>query len=156
MVLDELRPECLVDEQAGEHEQGRARNVEQRAHRIGENVIEPWPPAVRPHMPEGGHHAVGDDGLEIVRHAREGIEADRPLEVGRVEVDEVIRARAGNMRERSLGQVAMRIEQRQALAGDEVLPDQIEEEGAFAGAGLADDVKMATAFLRIEHDQFAR
>jgi hypothetical protein len=36
------------------------------------------------------------------------------------------------------------------------LPDQIEQEGALAGAGLADDVKMTTAFLRIEHDQFAR
>ena len=146
----------LVDEQAGEHEQGRARNVEQGAHRIGENVIEPWPPAVRPDMPEGGHHAVGDDRLEIVRHAREGIEADRPLKVGGVEVDEIIRARAGDMRERGFGEVAMRIEESQALAGDEVLPDQIEQEGAFAGAGLADDVEMTAAFLRIEHDQFAR
>src|SRR5208283_5574751 len=81
MVLYELHAKTLVDEQTGEHEQGRTRNVEERAHRIGENVIEPWPPAVRPHMPERGHHAVGDDGLEIVRHAREGIEADWPLEV---------------------------------------------------------------------------
>ena len=74
-------------------------------------------------MPEGGHHTIGDDGLEIVRHARQGIEADRPLKIGGIEVDEVIRARAGDMREGSFGQVAMRIEQRQALAGEEVLPD---------------------------------
>ena len=60
------------------------------------------------------------------------------------------------MREGSFGQVAMRIEESQALAGDKVLSDQIEQEGAFAGAGLADDVKMTAAFLRIEHDQFAR
>ena len=76
-------------------------------------------------MPECGHDTVGDDGLEIVRHAREGIEADRPLKIGGVEVDEVIRARARNMRERRFGQVAMRIEQSQALTGDKVLPDQI-------------------------------
>ncbi len=156
MVLYELDAKTLVDEQAGEHEQSGTRNVEQGAHRIGENVIEPWPPAVRPHMPERGHHAVGDDGLEIVRHAREGIEPDRPFKIGGVEIDEVIRARAGDMRESSFGEVAMRIEQRQALADHEVLPDQIEEEGAFTGAGLADDVEMTTAFLRIEHDQFAR
>ena len=60
------------------------------------------------------------------------------------------------MREGGFGEVAMRIEESQALAGDEVLPDQIEQEGALAGAGLADDVKMTTAFLRIKHDQFAR
>ena len=104
-------------------------------------------------MPEGGHDAVGNDGLEIVRYARQGIEADRPLKIGGVEVDEIIRARAGDMREGSFGQVAMRIEERQALAGDKVLPNQIEQEGALAGAGLADDVKMTAAFLRIEHDR---
>ena len=60
------------------------------------------------------------------------------------------------MREGGFGEVAMRIEESQALAGDEVLPDQIEQEGALAGAGLADDVKMPAALLRIEHDQFAR
>ena len=58
------------------------------------------------------------------------------------------------MREGGFGQVAMRIEESQTFAGDEVLPTQIES--AFAGTGLADDVKMAAAFLRIEHDQFAR
>jgi hypothetical protein len=91
-------------------------------------------------MPEGGHDAVGNDGLEIVRHVREGIEADRSLKIGGVKVDEIICSRAGDMRERSFGQVAMRIEQSQSLAGDEVLPDQIEQEGALTGAGLADDV----------------
>ena len=50
----------------------------------------------------------------------------------------------------------MRIEERQALAGDEVLSDQIEQEGSFAGAGLTDDVKMTAAFFRIKHDRFAR
>ena len=33
MVLDELHPERLVDEQAGEHQQRRAGNIEQQRHR---------------------------------------------------------------------------------------------------------------------------
>ena len=123
MMRDERHPEGLVDEQTGEHEQGRTRNVEQGAHGVGENVIEPRPPAVRPDMPEGRHDAVSDDRLEIIRDARQGIEADRPLKIGGVEVKEVIRARPGDMREGSFGQVAMWIEERQPLAGDEVLPD---------------------------------
>ena len=101
------------------------------AHRIGDEYNRVGAPAVRPHMPEGGHHAVGDDRLEVVRHARQRIESDRPLKVGGVEVDEVVRARAGDMREGRFGEVIMRIEESQTFAGDEVLPDQIEQEGAF-------------------------
>ena len=41
----------------------------------------------------------------------EGIEADRSLKIGGVEVDEIIRACAGDMRQSCFGQVAMRIEE---------------------------------------------
>ena len=66
MLLDELRAKGVVDQQAGEHEKGRAGHVQQRAHRVGEDVIEPRTPAVRPDVAEGGHDAIGDDRLEIV------------------------------------------------------------------------------------------
>ena len=48
-----------------------AGHVEQGAHGVGEDVIEPRPPALRPHVAKGRHHAIGDDGLEIIGHARE-------------------------------------------------------------------------------------
>jgi hypothetical protein len=51
-----------------------------------------------------------------------------------------------------LRQVAMRIEQRKALSGREVLTNEIEEKGTLAGAGLPDDVEMPAPFLVIEHD----
>ena len=53
MVVDKANPEGLVDEQAGEHEQGGAGDVEQGADGVGEDVIEPRSPAVRPDMAEG-------------------------------------------------------------------------------------------------------
>ena len=42
------------------------------------------------------------------------------------------------------------------LPGREVLPNQIEEKGALAGAGLPDDVEMPAPLLGIEHDGLAR
>ena len=69
MVLDELHAERLVDQQAGEHQQRGAGHVEQRAHRVGQDVIEPRPPALRPDMAEGGDDAIGDDRFEILGHA---------------------------------------------------------------------------------------
>jgi hypothetical protein len=51
----------------------------------------------------------GDDRREIGRHAREGIEADRSFNIGRVDIDEVVRARTRDMFKRGAGEVAMRI-----------------------------------------------
>ena len=70
MAVDELHAECLVDQQAGEHQQRAAGNVEQRAHRVGQDVIEARPPALRPDMAEGGDDAIGDDRFQIVGHRR--------------------------------------------------------------------------------------
>jgi hypothetical protein len=55
-------------------------------------------------MPERGHNAIGDDRLEIVRDAREGIESDRPFEVGRVDVHQVVCPGARNVFERGLSE----------------------------------------------------
>ena len=60
------------------------------------------------------------------------------------------------MREHRLGEIAVRIEQRQALAGGEVLRNQVQEQRRFAGAGLADDVEVPAALLGVEHDEIAR
>ena len=62
----------VVDKEAGQHQQCRAWNIEQRAHGIGQNVVEPRPPAVRPNMPERGDDTIGDDRLQIVGGTRRG------------------------------------------------------------------------------------
>ncbi len=90
---------AVVDEQAGQHEQGGAGHVEQGAHGVGEDVIEAVAPAVGPDVAKGGHDAVGDDGLEVVAHLGQGIEADGPVEVGRIDVDEIVGAGARHARQ---------------------------------------------------------
>ena len=60
------------------------------------------------------------------------------------------------MEQDRLGKVAVRVEQRQAFAGREVLRDQVEQQRRFAGAGLADDVEVTAPRLGSEHDQIAR
>ena len=62
----------------------------------------------------------------------------------------------GTCSKHGFGEIAVRIEQRQALAGCKVLANEIEQQRALAGAGLADDVEMPAALLRIEHDNAAR
>jgi hypothetical protein len=48
------------------------------------------------------------------------------------------------------------VKKRETFAGHEVLPDEIEQQGTFAGAGLSDDVEVPAAFFGIEHDGLAR
>ena len=75
----------------------------------------------------------------------EDVEADRMSEVGGVEVADVIDARAGDAVEEALGEVAVRVEEGNPLAGLDVLQDQVLEEGRLAGAGLADGVEVLPA-----------
>ena len=56
------------------------------------------------------------------------------------------------MFERGFGEVAVRIEQGETFAGREVLPDQVEQKRAFAGAGLPDHIEMPAPLFRVEQD----
>ena len=85
MVLDKLHAKTLVDEQAGEHEEGCTRNVEQGAHRIGQNVIEPGP-QLSGHACEG-FRMPADDGRGREHRgwgpASESLQGTKPREVAR-------------------------------------------------------------------------
>ncbi len=70
--------------------------------------------------------------------------------------DQVVRPGTGDIVQRGLGEVAMRIEESKSLPGGEVLPDQVEEKGALAGSGLPDDVEVPAPFLLVEHDIIAQ
>jgi hypothetical protein len=107
-------------------------------------------------MAECGNHAVGDNGLEVIWHTGERVEPDRPFDVSGIDVDEIIGAGSRNVGEHRFGEVAMRIEQRKPFAGREVLSNKLEKKGAFAGAGLANDVDVPAPFLGVEHDLSAR
>jgi hypothetical protein len=61
-----------------------------------------------------------------------------------------------HLTKRSKSQVAVRVQQREAFSGQEVLPDQIEKQRTLAGTGLTDNVKMSTVRGWIEHDRTAQ
>ena len=57
------------------------------------------------------------------------------------------------MHQRGFGEIAVRIEESKSLAGGQVLRNQIEQQSAFAGAGLTDDVEVPTPLFRVEHHE---
>ena len=80
VMVDELYAEWLVDQEAGEHQQCAAGDIEQRAYCVGQDVIEPRPPALRPDVAEGGDDAIGYDRFEIIgQHQGGRIGHDRRL-----------------------------------------------------------------------------
>lgn len=107
-------------------------------------------------MPKSRHDAIGDDRRQVGRHARQRIEADRPLDVGGVDVDEIVRAPARDVVERRAGEVAVWVEQGDARASRKILAQQVEQQCALAGAGLTDEVKMPAALVGRERDKLAR
>ena len=98
-------------------------------------------------MLEGRDDTFGDDRTMILRYAVENVVADRPRQVGGVEIDELMRPAGRDQSERPLGKVAVRIEKRHASSHGEVLGNQMKERGALAGSGLSDDVKMPAAVV---------
>src|SRR5580700_5008289 len=110
-------------------------------------MLQPGSPAVRPDVPQGGHDPVGDDGATVLWHPMQDVEADRPLKVGRVEIDQLVGAPAGDEGKGSLGQVAVRVKEGNAAIHGEVLAQEIENYSGLAGTGLPDDVEMSAAVI---------
>ena len=98
----------LVDQQAGESEQGLILGVEQEPQRMAEDIFEARPPALRPDVLErrddvrGGRRALG------LGDAREGIVGEGVGRVGRVEIDHVLAALLRREARDMLARVAVR------------------------------------------------
>ena len=106
-------------------------------------------------MLERRDDAGGGERAALGRDPGRRIEADRILGLAGVEVAHVIDARARDGVENVLGEVAVRIDDGDALARVDVAHGEIEQERAFARAGFADDVDVALALLARE-DNTAR
>lgn len=52
--------------------------------------------------------------------------------------------------ENGVGKIAMRIEDGDTFAGNDVLDDQVEQQRALSGTGLADDIEMPPPCLTRE------
>ena len=72
---------------------------------------------------------------------------------GGIEQDDLVGAVFGNQPHQRLGQIAVRVDEADALALTEVADDQVLEERRLAHAGLADDVEMTAAVVVTEGDE---
>ena len=127
--------------------QGRVLARDERGDAVKEEVFEARPPAVGPEVLERGDDAGGGERPALGRDPCRGIEADGMLGLARVEVAHVVDARARDGVENVHGEVAVRVDDGDALARIDVAHGEIEKERALAGAGFADDVDVALALL---------
>src|SRR5205807_879594 len=128
---------------------------EQRRDTLKQKIFEPRTPAVAPEVLEGRNDAGGGERVPLPRHARERIKANRIVGVGDIEVAHLMRPARRQGINNGLRQVAMRIEDGDPVAGINIVHGEIEENGALAGPGLADNKHVALALFGRERDAAA-
>src|SRR4051812_18051370 len=84
----------------------------------------------------------------VDRNAIQGIESNRVVQVSRVKVNEIVGSSRWNMIEQFLGQITVGIDQADAVAGGDVLHDQIPEQRSFSRACFSDHINVVTAIRR--------
>src|SRR5574341_540549 len=89
-------------------------------------------------------HQIGREEVRITaRQSFKCVESCRTIYVvSWIEVDEVSDTLTRHKRENVVSQIAMGINERQAVASSEVLNDQVGQHGGLTNAGAADDVEM--------------
>ena len=88
---------------------------------MAQNLFEPRAPHIRPDGAHAGDDAVGDDGALIGARVFKHVEADGIGAVRQIDIADLVVARGRDERERSLGEVAVRINDEESIAARDVL-----------------------------------
>ena len=107
----------FVGEETGQAEEGRAGTVKKKSDRIQQDVFKTRAPALGPDMFERSNEIGGDQRPVVGQHAVKRIEADREVEIGRVEIEDMVGALCRHGIDEHGRQIAMGIEQRKAVPG---------------------------------------
>ena len=78
----------------------------------------------------------------ILRHVRQQIQGDGEFQVGRIEIDQVVGAPAGNVVQQFLGQVAVRVNQADTVPERDVLDNHVPQQGCLSRTRFTDDVNV--------------
>ena len=81
----------------------------------------------------------------VGRHVGQKVPPDRVLEIRRVEVDDVLRPSPWDELKQLRGEVAVRVDEANAMAGVDVLHQKVPKKRGLAGAGFADHVDVVAA-----------
>ena len=131
------------------------RRFDERHERVAQHLFEPRAPHVDPDGAHAGDDAVGDDGASIGARVFEDVEADGIGAVRQIDIADLVVAGRRHERERSLGEVAVRIDDEKSIAPGDVLADDIEEKGGLADAGRAEDRHVAKPLVARERHGLA-
>lgn len=146
-------PIVVIHEDSLEAKQAGVLTFEQRGHGREQNVFQSRAPGLAPNTLERHHDPGGDAVTTRGVGGMEQVETDRMLEVGRVEVDDILDAARGNFIEQVDREVPVRIDQTGAPSGVDVLEEKVAKQGRFACAGLADGVGVLPAILRMQPEE---
>ena len=78
----------------------------------------------------------------IRRHIADYIQSDGEFKVAGIEIHQMVGAARGNVVQQFLGQIAVRVNDANAMSKGDVLQNQVSEQRRFAGASFADDVEV--------------
>ena len=161
-VLPEIAQEGIVDlvhhpaaigrvgEQAIQAEERGVRAMRQRDDGVVQDVFQPRPPAFLPQAFEGAHDAGGDEVTVFRRGLGEQIEPDGVIEVARMKIDRLLGPLRRDVQQQILRQIAMRVDEADAVALLDELEDQVAQERGLPGARLADDVSVVAGISQVE------
>lgn len=147
-LLDHPTAVDRVGEQAIHTEQGGVGAMRQRGHSVVKDVFHPRPPGVRPEVLEGSHDARGNEMPFLRGGLSEQIQPDGEIAVAGVKIDGLLRPVGWDVVEQLLRQIAMRVDETNAMALQDELEDEIAQQSGLSRARLANDIGMVT---RIRH-----
>jgi hypothetical protein len=136
------RAVALVGEHPVHAEERRVPAVEQGRDGVVEDVFEPRSPRVAPDALERRDDAGRDQVPVIGSDVGKRVQSDGEFDVPRVEIHEMIGPLRRDVVQQFLRQIAVRIDDADAMAERYVLQDEVAEQRGLAGAGLADDVEV--------------
>ena len=152
---DDAGAKISIGEKPRQKRKRGVRRFDERHDRMAQNLFEPRAPHVDPDGAHAGDDAVGDDGALIGARVFEDVEADGIGAVRQIDIADLVVARRRHERERSLGEVAVRIDDEESIASRDVLADDVEEKGGLADAGRAEDRHVAKPLVARERHGLA-
>lgn len=164
-VLPEVAEEGIVDlvhhpaaigrvgEQTVEAEQRGVRAMRQRGDGVVQDVFQPRPPAFVPEALEGAHDAGGHEMPILGRGLGEQIESDRMIKITGMEIDRLLGADGWDVKKQIFRQIAMRVDEADAVALLNELKDEIAQERRLPGACFSDDVGVVAGISQIETER---
>ena len=127
--------------------------MRQRSHSVVQDVFHPRPPGVGPEVLEGSHDARGNEMPLLRGGLSEQIQPDGEIAVAGVKIDGLLRAVRRDVIEQLLRQIAMRVDETNAMALQDELEDEIAQQCGLSRARLADHIGVVAGIRHLKTER---